>query len=99
MTRLPDSTQPLSADAAAFAFDALLDGQCAAEDIARFLTDMSLRDETALEIAAAVRAEAPLLFTPTALAALAAGTPPVAVINADTGADAAALPATAATAR
>jgi anthranilate phosphoribosyltransferase len=56
MTRLPDSTQPLSADAAAFAFDALLDGQCAAEDIARFLTDMSLRDETALEIAAAVRA-------------------------------------------
>jgi anthranilate phosphoribosyltransferase len=56
MMRLPDSTQPLSADAAAFAFDALLDGQCAAEDIARFLTDMSLRDETALEIAAAVRA-------------------------------------------
>ena len=56
MIRLPDSTQPLSADAAAFAFDAMLDGACEAEDIARFLTDMSVRDESAIEIAAAVRA-------------------------------------------
>jgi anthranilate phosphoribosyltransferase len=56
MIHLPDSSQPLSADAAAFAFDAMLDGQCDAEDIARFLTDMSVRDESAIEIAAAVRA-------------------------------------------
>lgn len=56
MIRLPDSTEPLSAEAAAFAFDAMLDGQCEADDIARFLTDMSVRDESAIEIAAAVRA-------------------------------------------
>ncbi|NBU79152.1 MAG: hypothetical protein EBS50_08770 [Sphingomonadaceae bacterium] len=48
MIRLPDSTQPLSADAAAFAFYAMLDGQCEAKDIARFLTDMSVRDESAI---------------------------------------------------
>ncbi|MFM7027407.1 MAG: anthranilate phosphoribosyltransferase [Chakrabartia sp.] len=56
MSRLPDATEPLSAEAARTAFDAILDGACVAEDIARFLTDMSRRDETSTEIAAAVRA-------------------------------------------
>jgi anthranilate phosphoribosyltransferase len=56
VTRLPDTTAPLAADEARAAFDAILDGQCAAEDIARFLTDMSVRDESATEIAAAVQA-------------------------------------------
>jgi anthranilate phosphoribosyltransferase len=54
--RLPDTHAPLAADDARAAFDAILDGQCAAEDIARFLTDMSVRDESAAEIAAAVQA-------------------------------------------
>ncbi len=56
MTRLPDTTTPLAADEARAAFDAILDGHCAADDIARFLTDMSVRDESAAEIAAAVQA-------------------------------------------
>ncbi len=56
MIRLPDTHAPLAADEARAAFDAILDGQCDANDIARFLTDMSLRDESAAEIAAAVQA-------------------------------------------
>jgi anthranilate phosphoribosyltransferase len=56
VTRLPDTTTPLAADEARAAFDAILDGQCEADDIARFLTDMSARDESAAEIAAAVQA-------------------------------------------
>jgi anthranilate phosphoribosyltransferase len=56
VTRLPETTAPLAADEARAAFDAILDGQCAADDIARFLTDMSARDESATEIAAAVQA-------------------------------------------
>lgn len=56
MTQLPASTEPLSAEDARAAFDLMLDGQCTAEDITRFLTDMSQRDETSVEIAAAVRA-------------------------------------------
>ena len=56
MTRLPETTVPLAADEARAAFDSILDGQCAADDIARFLTDMSARDESATEIAAAVQA-------------------------------------------
>lgn len=56
MTRLPETTAPLAADEARAAFDAILDGRCAADDIARFLTDMSVRDESATEIAAAVQA-------------------------------------------
>ena len=56
MTQLPASTEPLSAEEARAAFDLMLDGQCTAEDITRFLTDMSQRDETSVEIAAAVRA-------------------------------------------
>lgn len=56
MTQLPASTKPLSAEDARAAFDLMLDGQCTADDITRFLTDMSQRDETSVEIAAAVRA-------------------------------------------
>ena len=56
MTRLPETTAPLAADEARAAFDAILDGRCDADDIARFLTDMSVRDESATEIAAAVQA-------------------------------------------
>ncbi len=56
MTRLPDTTRPLEAEAARAAFDMILDGQCDSADIARFLTDMSVRNETSVEIAAAVGA-------------------------------------------
>lgn len=56
MNRLPETTAPLAADEARAAFDAILDGMCQADDIARFLTDMSARDESATEIAAAVQA-------------------------------------------
>lgn len=53
---LPDPAQPLAPDAAAAAFDAILDGTPAPDAIARFLTVMSERDETAVEIAACARA-------------------------------------------
>lgn len=56
MIRLPETTAPLAADEARAAFDAILDGKCDADDIARFLTDMAVRDESASEIAAAVQA-------------------------------------------
>lgn len=56
MIRLPETTSPLAADVARAAFDAILDGKCDADDIARFLTDMAVRDESAAEIAAAVQA-------------------------------------------
>ncbi len=54
MSRLPDATRPLDAEAAGAAFDLILDGAAGADDIHRFLTDMSVRDETSVEIAAAV---------------------------------------------
>ena len=53
---LPNTTQTLSSDDANAAFAAILDGDAEAEDIARFLIDMSARDETAMEIAACARA-------------------------------------------
>ncbi|HTI32019.1 MAG TPA: anthranilate phosphoribosyltransferase [Sphingomonas sp.] len=53
---LPDATTPLDADTARTAFGALLDGAVAEADAARFLTDMTERDETAVEIAAAAQA-------------------------------------------
>ncbi|MEP7349015.1 MAG: anthranilate phosphoribosyltransferase [Sphingorhabdus sp.] len=56
MTVLPDTSAPLDAAQAAFAFDAILDGKVAPEEIVTFLTVMSERDETSTEIAAAVRA-------------------------------------------
>ncbi len=56
MSRLPDATAPLDAQAARAAFDQILDGAAAADEIAQFLTDMSVRGESSSEIAAAVRA-------------------------------------------
>jgi anthranilate phosphoribosyltransferase len=52
---LPDARVPLTADLAAEAFANILDGKAAADDIQHFLTTMSDRDETSIEIAAAVR--------------------------------------------
>jgi anthranilate phosphoribosyltransferase len=55
VTSLPDASVPLAAGVAAEAFADILDGKAAVEDIQRFLTVMSDRDETSIEIAAAVR--------------------------------------------
>jgi anthranilate phosphoribosyltransferase len=55
MTALPDASAPLTADLAAAAFASILDGNASAVDIQHFLTVMSQRDETSIEIAAAVR--------------------------------------------
>lgn len=55
MNSLPDASQPLTAELAAEAFAAILDGEVAPDDIQHFLTVMSDRDETSVEIAAAVR--------------------------------------------
>lgn len=52
---LPDASSPLTADLAAEAFTNILDGKAMASDIHHFLTVMSDRDETSIEIAAAVR--------------------------------------------
>ncbi|MDM7929817.1 anthranilate phosphoribosyltransferase [Blastomonas fulva] len=56
MTRLPDTIHPLSRDAAAEAFTAILDGMVDDEAIAQFLIALSERGETAIEIAAAAQA-------------------------------------------
>ena len=56
MTRLPDTAHPLSRDAAAYAFAAILDGTVSDEAIAEFLIALSDRGETAIEIAAAAQA-------------------------------------------
>jgi anthranilate phosphoribosyltransferase len=56
VSRLPDATAPLDAEVARAAFDQILDGAVAADEIAQFLTDMSVRGESSTEIAAAVRA-------------------------------------------
>ena len=53
---LPDASRPLDAASAAAAFEAMLDGAAQDSDIQRFLTQMAARDETSIEIAAAVRA-------------------------------------------
>ncbi len=55
MKTLPDASTALTADLAAEAFANILDGNAAADDIQNFLTVMSNRDETSIEIAAAVR--------------------------------------------
>lgn len=55
MTTLPDARHPLTADQAAEAFATILDGHANTDDIQQFLTVMSERDETSIEIAAAVR--------------------------------------------
>ncbi|GGB60737.1 anthranilate phosphoribosyltransferase [Blastomonas aquatica] len=56
MTRLPDTTHPLSRDDAAQAFAAILDGTVSDGAIAQFLVALSERGETAIEIAAAAQA-------------------------------------------
>lgn len=53
---LPDATEPLSGEAADAAFALLLDGAVGDEAARDFILTMSLRGETAVEIAAAVRA-------------------------------------------
>lgn len=55
MKSLPDASHPLTAEIAAHAFAAILDGEVAPDNIQQFLTVMSDRDETSVEIAAAVR--------------------------------------------
>ena len=55
MKSLPDASHPLTAEIAADAFAAILDGEVAPDNIQQFLTVMSDRDETSVEIAAAVR--------------------------------------------
>jgi anthranilate phosphoribosyltransferase len=54
--RLPDTSVPLTADEARTAFDAILDATADDIETARFLSRMSDRDETAIEIAAAAAA-------------------------------------------
>lgn len=53
---LPDASVPLSAGDARFAFDAVLDGAVGDDAIRDFLLAMSLRDESSVEIAAAITA-------------------------------------------
>ena len=53
---LPDPALPLEGHIAEQAFADILDGKVPDEGIARFLTDMTARDETSIEIAAAARA-------------------------------------------
>ena len=56
MTTLPDPRQPLDEANAYAAFADMLDGKPAEDEIERFLTVMTERDETATEIAAAASA-------------------------------------------
>lgn len=51
--RLPDAHQPLTADAATSAFEAIMDGGLDDAEIARFLIELADRGETVDEIAAA----------------------------------------------
>ena len=53
---LPDPASPLSFETAEAAFADILDGRVPDDAIAAFLTAMTRRDETAIEIAAAARA-------------------------------------------
>lgn len=53
---LPDPASPLAFETAQAAFADILDGRVAEDAVAAFLTALSLRDETAIEIAAAARA-------------------------------------------
>ncbi|WP_379921299.1 anthranilate phosphoribosyltransferase [Erythrobacter sp. R86502] len=56
MSQLPDVSAPLSEADAEVAFGVLLDGQPSETEIEKFLVDLSLRGETADEIAGAARA-------------------------------------------
>jgi anthranilate phosphoribosyltransferase len=53
---LPDPSTPLEGETAEQAFADILDGRVADADIADFLLQLTLRDETSVEIAAAARA-------------------------------------------
>ena len=53
---LPDAATPLSFESATAAFADILDGRVPDDAIVDFVTTMTLRDETAIEIAAAARA-------------------------------------------
>lgn len=53
---LPDASTPLSATDARTAFEAMLDGAASDDAVRDFLLAMSLRDETPIEIAEAIRA-------------------------------------------
>jgi len=53
---LPDPTTPLDHETAEQAFADILDGRVSDEAVAEFLTAMTIRDETSVEIAAAARA-------------------------------------------
>jgi anthranilate phosphoribosyltransferase len=53
---LPDPATPLSFETAEAAFADILDGRVPDEAVAAFLTTLTLRDETAIEIAAAAQA-------------------------------------------
>ncbi|MBA2936397.1 anthranilate phosphoribosyltransferase [Sphingomonas sp. CGMCC 1.13654] len=53
---LPDPATPLEFETAEAAFADILDGRVPEEAIIRFITDLTLREETATEIAAAARA-------------------------------------------
>ena len=53
---LPDPATPLAFETAEAAFGDILDGRVPEEAIIRFITDLTLREETATEIAAAARA-------------------------------------------
>ncbi|HYZ48229.1 MAG TPA: anthranilate phosphoribosyltransferase [Sphingomonas sp.] len=55
-TLLPDASEPLDLATAEAAFGDILDWRCDPEDVVRFLTDMTVRDETSIEIAACARA-------------------------------------------
>jgi len=54
--KLPDPSRHLDAGTATQAFANILDGRAENEEVASFLLGLSLRDETAIEIAAAARA-------------------------------------------
>ena len=54
--RLPDARAPLAPEAAAAAFDAIMDGQVADAEIARFLLELAGRGETVGEVVAAAQA-------------------------------------------
>ena len=68
---LPEAAASLGEDEAEAAFGALLDGETADDEIARFLTELSDRGETAAEIAGAARAMrarmVPISAPPTAI--------------------------------
>jgi anthranilate phosphoribosyltransferase len=54
--QLPDARQPLPPEMAAAAFDAIMDGRVADEEIARFLVELAERGETVDEVVAAAGA-------------------------------------------